>query len=283
MVGKTTGSLIDAHYLLVDDPRYLLGEFNAHLAQRIFLQADKAFWSGDDSGVGRLKSPITSDTQMLEHKGVDPIRVSNYSRLMITSNEDCAVPAGLDDRRWLSIDVGQERRQDGAYFEQLHDHFFAGEKGARNRAALLWELLHHPLDMARLRSPPRTQALFGHKMRTLGPVYVFWLDRLTEGATLPGMGWLEVVPKARLRGAYDASCDRIGQRHKGGDREFSIALRKLVPELSTTKCEVSVGSEQMDNADQRRVHAFRFPPLETCRTYFEELMGQPIMWGETTA
>jgi len=102
--GKTlTGRIVGA---LVDDPRYLMGQFNAHLAQTLLLQADEAFWSGDKAGVGHLKGLITSDVQMIEHKGVDPVRVRNYVRLLVTSNEDWVVPAGPDERRWLVIDAG---------------------------------------------------------------------------------------------------------------------------------------------------------------------------------
>mgnify|MGYP000856866344 CR=1 FL=1 len=51
--------------------RYLVGQFNAHLASCLFLQADEGFWAGDKQAEGRLKGLITSEYQMIELKGVD--------------------------------------------------------------------------------------------------------------------------------------------------------------------------------------------------------------------
>ncbi len=41
-IGEVMGSLIASHYFLVDDPRYLVGQFNAHMASCLLLQADEA-------------------------------------------------------------------------------------------------------------------------------------------------------------------------------------------------------------------------------------------------
>lgn len=41
-VGQVFGSLVRAHHFLIDDPRYLLGQFNSHMAACLFLQAEEA-------------------------------------------------------------------------------------------------------------------------------------------------------------------------------------------------------------------------------------------------
>ena len=75
VVGEHSGALIPHHYFLVDDPRHVTGQFNAHMASCLLLQADEAVWAGDKAAEGRLKGLITSPIQQIEAKGVDPIRL----------------------------------------------------------------------------------------------------------------------------------------------------------------------------------------------------------------
>ena len=53
----------------------MTGQFNAHMASCLLLQADEAVWAGDKAAEGRLKGLITSPIQQIEAKGVDPIRL----------------------------------------------------------------------------------------------------------------------------------------------------------------------------------------------------------------
>ncbi len=65
---------------------------------------------------------MTAETQMIESKGVDPIRLKNFVRLLITSNNDWVIPAGKDERRFGVIDVGDGCAQNAGYFAELHQH-----------------------------------------------------------------------------------------------------------------------------------------------------------------
>ena len=65
-VGEVLGSLFSSHYFQVDEARYITGQFNAHMASCLLLQADEAVWAGDKAAEGRLKGLITSETQMIE-------------------------------------------------------------------------------------------------------------------------------------------------------------------------------------------------------------------------
>ncbi|MBL7405596.1 hypothetical protein INQ30_24975, partial [Escherichia coli] len=104
-IGEAIGSLFPSHYFLVDDARYVTGNFNAHMASCLLLQAEEAVWAGDKNAEGRLKSLVTAKTQMIESKGVDPIRLDNFVRLLMTSNEDWVIPAGKDERRFCVLDI----------------------------------------------------------------------------------------------------------------------------------------------------------------------------------
>jgi Family of unknown function (DUF5906) len=98
--GKVLGSLLGDHYLLVADQRYITGRFNSHLISCLLLHADEAFWAGDHAAEGKLKDLVTGDRHMIEMKGVEPISVRNYVRLLVTGNEAWVVPAGMEERRF---------------------------------------------------------------------------------------------------------------------------------------------------------------------------------------
>ena len=118
-VGQVVGSLLGDHYALVSSPRYVTGQFNAHMKALLLLHADEAFWAGDKTAEGRLKDLVTGDAHFIEHKGLDPIRVKNYVRLYVTGNEDWQIPAGFGERRFAVLDVGKDHMQDTAYFAAI--------------------------------------------------------------------------------------------------------------------------------------------------------------------
>ena len=71
-IGEVIGALFPNHWFLVDDPRYVTGQFNAHMASCLMLQADEALWAGDRAAEGRLKGLITSPIQQIEVQGGRP-------------------------------------------------------------------------------------------------------------------------------------------------------------------------------------------------------------------
>jgi hypothetical protein len=110
-VGEVFGRLLRPHYLLVADPRYITGRFNARMISLLLLHADEAFWAGDKQAEGKLKDLVTGDWHPIEFKGVDPIPIRNYVRLLVTGNPDWLVPAAMEERRIAVLDVGDEQRE----------------------------------------------------------------------------------------------------------------------------------------------------------------------------
>ena len=104
-VGEVLGALFAPHYFLVDDAVSDRPIQHAH-GSCLLLQADEAIWAGDKAAEGRLKGLITSRIQMIEAKGVDPVRMENRVHVIMTSNEDWVVPASGDERRFCVLDVG---------------------------------------------------------------------------------------------------------------------------------------------------------------------------------
>lgn len=270
-VGEVFGRLIAAHYFQVDDPRYIVSNFNAHMASCLFLQAEEAVWAGDKHAEGRLKGLITSEYQMIEQKGIDPIRIRNFVRLLMTSNEDWVVPAGKDERRFCVLDVHPRCAQDHDYFREMEEELEDG-----GLARLLHDLLTFDLSATNLRQIPRTRALLEQKMRSLDSVESWWLQRLTEESPIRSLDtWPSEIAAASLYGDYVHASDIVGVGRKRDQATFGHKLAKLVPGIERTRPRAADG--------ERRVYTYALPSLDRCRDAFEELLGQPVDWPASSA
>ena len=99
--------LLGQHALAISNAKHLVGNFNGHLRDCVFLFADEAFFAGDKQHVSVLKSIITEDTLTIEGS-TNAVQAPNYLHIMLASNELWVVPAGLQSRRWLVTDVSPE-------------------------------------------------------------------------------------------------------------------------------------------------------------------------------
>lgn len=283
IVGDVIGSLFASHYFLVDDPRYLVGQFNAHMASCLLLQVDEGFWAGDKAAEGRLKGLVTAPKQMIEAKGVDPIRLDNYVRLLFSSNENWVVPAGMDERRFAVFDVADHWKEDHQRFADLYAELANG-----GREALLADLLSVALDAdgaPNLRVIPKTKALLEQKVRSLDPITAWWLGRLIDGSqTHRAASWRHKVPNQTLFNDYLRTVEKLGVRRRAAETEFGIQLRRLVPGAESVRSteDVEVYDEQTFTTTTvtKRVWCLQFPSLDECRDAFEAALKQEFPWGE---
>lgn len=272
-VGDVVGMLFPDNYKPVDQSRYVTGNFNAHLADCLLLQADEAFWAGDHDAAGRLKGMVTGPYQMIERKNVDPIKVANYVRLMITSNSDWVVPTGLDARRFCVVDVGDARKDDKAYFREMREDLMQG-----GLQGLLHHLLSFDLSSVDLKQIPQTSALFEQKIRGMTAEQSWWFNRLQDGAPLAAMDdWPAAVPKSAVLSDYSTYAERIGMSHKLNATSLSLRLRAMVPGLGSGRhtVEIDTGGPVPERQQQR---CYELPDLQTCRKHFEKLMKQSVEW-----
>ena len=265
-VGEVFGSLIQSHYFMVDDPRYVTGQFNAHMASCLLLQAEEAVWAGDKAAEGRLKGLVTSKFQMIEQKGIDPIRLDNFVRLIMTSNEDWVVPAGKDERRFCVLDVAPNVAQNHDYFAAMERELSEG-----GREALLAHLLAFDLSTVNLRQIPLTAALLEQKLRSLDSVDGWWLQRLMDGAPTRALSqWPVSVAKEALFDDYIAYSDKIGIKRRSMESEMGMKMAKLLPGLRETR--------PWDEAVQKRRRHILLPGLDEARAAFDAAMNQPTEW-----
>lgn len=267
ILGEVMGSLIAAHFFQVDDPRYVTGNFNAHMAQCLLLQAEEAVWAGDKVAEGRLKGLITAKIQMIENKGVDPIRLENFIRLLMTSNEGWVVPAGKDERRYAVFDVSDRCKENHEYFGEMTQELDSG-----GREALLADLLAFDLSSVNLRVIPKTKALIEQKIRSLNSVEAWWFERLMEGTTRrKAEYWEREVDRTLMFEDYLEKSDKVGIKRRAIETEVGMDLKKLVPTMKD--CRPRDGSG-------KRPRIYVFPPLAECRAAFEAAVGQTVEWGD---
>lgn len=281
VVGQHMGALFPAHYKLVDDSRYVTGQFNAHQASCLLLHADEAFFAGDPRHIGRLKGMVTSDVNQIEYKGKDTIETENFMRLFISSNEGFIVPASFEERRFAVQDMGLGRQQDRPFFQAMKKQMLSG-----GYEGLLHHLLHLDLSTIDVGVIPSTEALVDQKLHAMDPVLRFWYERLRDGEIIPRttLGWPDKVSTEHLYQAYIRRATDWGERRRVADNAFGRELAKLVPNGSLVRSRMTI--KQMDSMGQIeavRTWGYELPSLKECRDCFDRAIGYKNEWEELEA
>ena len=221
------GKMVGPHFLHVASQRMLTGQFNNHQKDALLVFCDEAFWAGDKGSEGILKALITEEEFMVEPKGKDPFPVMNHIRLIMASNEDWVVPAGLEERRFLVLDVSDRHMQDIPYFKAIGKQMDSG-----GREAMLHDLLNRDISNARLNDFPRTQALLDQIINSMPPVGKFVYEALKEGSFSTHQEKWEAVRTDDLYDRYKEFCTGLGVRFKAQKQEFGKQLKRYLPGMT---------------------------------------------------
>jgi hypothetical protein len=275
-VGEVVGSLLGEHYLLVSEPRYIVGRFNSHMASLLLLHADEAFWAGDREAEGKLKDLVSGKQHNIELKGKEAFRINNYIRLFVTGNSDWIIPAGLNERRFAVVDVGTRHMQDHQYFAAIDAEMDNG-----GREALLHYLLNFDISSVNLRDIPKTAALFEQKIKTATPEETWWLDTLKRGELPWGTDEVNTCSKKKLFQRYIRHASLQGIRRRAIETTIGLFLKKSVgPSLRSDERLPFVVNTPGRGRVTRRDWCFRFPSLKECRDVFANGLQQDIPWDD---
>lgn len=268
------GSLFGQHFVHISQSKHLTGSFNGHLKDCLLLFADEAFWAGDKAGEGALKALITEPEFLIEMKGYDAIRMHNRVRLIIASNADWVIPAGIEERRFFVIDMADTHIQDHQYFSAITKQMSNG-----GREAMLYDLLHFDLSTINLRQIPKTNALLEQKIQSMNPIEQFWFQILQQGKFYPDdNNWREEIEKDKLYNLYQLLSNQAGISRRGFQTHFGIHIKRLCPDISEIKKTVPI-YDQLDQASGMvRKRFWIIPTLDHCRSKFEQLIGSTIQW-----
>lgn len=277
--GRGFGSLWGRHYMQISNAKHLVGQFNAHLRDCVFLFADEAFFAGDKMHESILKTLVTEETFMVEGKYVDAEVAPNYTHLLMSSNASWVVPAGADERRFLVMDVSEERKQDSAYFRAIRAALDDG-----GREALLHYLLTYSLEGYEVRTVPKTEALRDQKLLSLPPEEQWWLERLMDGRIVSSVPeWRREITKDVVTGDYTLYLER----QRINRRVSPVALGRFLTRILPGEWPRSVQRmETVEHPDGRggmekvreRAYWYQFPTLEDCRGEWERRYGGEWQW-----
>ncbi len=261
------GRLFGPYFLTVTSLEHITGKFNSHLKYAYLLHANEALWGGSRKEIGALKAFITDPTIIIEGKGKDAIPIDNCRHLIVSSNEEWAVPLDLDDRRFFVLNISPHRKGDQPYFQALTDQM--DKKGL---SALLFDLLHEDLDAFDPRKMPPNDFGFDIKMKTANSSEKFLFAALQDGRFNVGSmktGEWGPLSCENLYDNYRAWCQREGLRQEASS-DFGKRLKKL---LSIEKTHRSVGGV--------REWWYKLPSLEECRKRFQSFTRQTDrIWEE---
>lgn len=280
---KTFGNLWGRHFLQVADPKHLVGSFNAHLRDCVVLFADEAFYAGDKKHESVLKMLITEEIIPIEAKGVDTEVAPNYTHILLASNEQWVVPAGLDERRFMVLDVADSQAQNSAYFAAIKRQLKNG-----GQEALLHYLLNYDLSDFDLRKPPQTAALQDQKMLSFAPEEQWLFEKLVEGRMLPEhTGWRKVVPKRELQEDYIRFMKDLGINRRFSPTAIGKFLKRaspgIYPRTFQQWAEVRVfDSSGGERIERQRPYFYEFPELEELRAHWDAEFGGPYPWEPVT-
>ena len=253
LFAKIFGHLFGKHYLHVTNPRHLTGNFNAHLIDCLLLFADEAFWAGDKSAEGALKTLVTEEYRAVEIKGKDVFQAKNFTRLLIASNKSWVVPSELHDRRFVILDVNPRRKRDTDYFGKMLKQMESG-----GYEALLWFLLNLKIEVDLRNCMPVPNAMKDSKIHSMSPVQSFWYECLVEGMFDSELNWEGPHVKTCIYGLFKEQSRKSEHFSK---EVFFKELKKLV---------------NFQDTRPHNVRSVRFPSLAECRNDFEEKYGIKI-------
>lgn len=273
------GRILGKHFIQIAQSSQVTGRFNHHLKDVILAFIDEGFWAGDKQAEGAMKNMITEPFITVEQKGKDIIRVKNNVNLILASNNEWVIPAGLEERRFFVVDIPDTRQQDHKYFKAIMDQMDNG-----GVEAMLHDLMELDISGVDLRKFEQTQGLFEQKLHSMTTIQKYWYERLIDGNLLPDnsrefgqygdytnySGWSGEVYTDDQYKDYLAFAERLHDRYPDCEQQFGLALQKMCKEAKKVR----------RRKNGYRFHIRLFPPLEECRAEFSQLVKMNLEWEE---
>jgi len=264
------GALVGKHYRIVQKGQSLVGKFNYKLKDSIIVFADEVTWGGNKDAEGVLKTIITQPTIDVEAKFKDSFEVKNCINLIIASNNEWVIPAGLDDRRFCVLRTAEIEglKNNPEYFKQIRNEMDNG-----GLSAMMYDMLNPVLteqDYLDLRIIPRTKELFKQILLTMHPVHKYWYECLLRGRLLEHDDeWKRYVPKAPF---YQVFCDsRYSGQYVPAPNQFKGLIQDMLPQGCPVRMyKPTIGTDRID--------CYKFPDLDVCRKAFTDKIKISVDW-----
>jgi hypothetical protein len=270
---ERVSKLLGGHAMTTSRRRYLVGNFTSHLQRCLLFVLDEAFWSGDKEAEGVVKDLVTGTEHLIELKGKESFTVRNLTRVVVIGNEEWLVPASADERRWAVFEVGEGRKQDRKYFEEMR--LGLDEQGGA--AHLLRYLMDYKITQD-VNLAPNTVGLTAQKISSLEPVPQWWYDTLAAGTIAGGDWggeWPDSIATNRLR---DALRRWVGNRNIKGRLPNDVNFGKILCQMAPSFKKRKIGKVSVGDGDTS--YAYFKAPLEDLRKEFDKYIGGGVPWAE---
>jgi hypothetical protein len=227
--GKTTLgvvmlSIFGQHGALIDDKERLLGRFNDWLETTPFVLGEEVLWAGDHKTADKLKSLITADTIRAERKFGNCRSIPNRLHVIMTTNHEHGVAAGVGDRRYVVLEVDDKRAGNKAWFDRLYRDL---NTGGTNEFLYLLQNLQlgdwHPRAILKTAEATEQQRMSSDSVSQ-------WAKACIDADAIIG--------EARYSGVYDLgariSVESLREAYTGYCKQYS--LRPVGPDVFGKAC-----------------------------------------------
>ena len=286
--------LLGQHAVHVAHAKHLVGSFNAHLRDAVFVFADEAFFAGDKQHEGVLKSLVTEPFITVEAKYQNAVMIANMTHILMASNSDWVIPATTDERRFCVMDVSDSHLGDRAYFNKLNAQMESG-----GLAAMLHDLLKYDLSAFDVRTVPQTAALSDQKRHSLDSLHRWWLSVLQRGFVWRSRHgaamfthWEDFVTTELLYRSYLQWCSETRESRTMSRVQLGAMMKGFYKSSRRSKLypiyEIEVWDGGPNGECKPAVLAvnqcgYSVGPLKRARAAFGENTGIDFDWGDDDA
>lgn len=280
----------NSHSKHIEQAEHLVGRFQSHLENCLFLYADEAFFPGDPKIKGQLKSLITEPFRTLEAKYRAPKMVQNHLSILMSSNEDFVVPAELEDRRFVVLDVSNKYKYGEPGREEYFDPLWESVEGGRLGGFLNF-LLEYDLSTFNIRKIPATLAKTEQKLHMLrsGELFCYWALQRGSFYILPHSSFYLDAPGTEHSWREFRATQYIYECYEHWHRREHNRQRKL-DQASFAKILIKFGDKRRPSGDEsisvsgskaNRPSGYWFGDLDTARSKFGVAFNLPgINWDD---
>jgi hypothetical protein len=288
--------ILGPHAWQVVQAEHLVGKFNYHLLECVFLFADEAFFAGDKRHISILKALVTELSLNIEGKFMNVAKALNLLHILMSTNEDWAIPASLRSRRWFVLDVLDTYLNNYAYFDAIRHQMANG-----GYEAMLYDLQHRDLSNFNVRDVPQTEALRIQRQYSLPDDVAWWQQVLWRGYVYKSTigledvfgHWVEEVSSDLLRASYQAFAKENRQRHPLNEITFGKFMNKTGA-LSKYLTKPIIGETRRDKMTENggisheavimkapgQKGGYHLGTLDAARAAFNEITGLKVEWPE---
>ncbi|MGO9401564.1 MAG: primase-helicase family protein [Xanthobacteraceae bacterium] len=270
VVARTFGKIFGKHFAHIANGEQLTGRFNAGFATSCVVFLDEAFWAGEKKAEGVLKALITEPRLQLEAKFRDPIMVDNRLHIIVASNSDWVVPAGIGDRRWFVLYVADTFAGFGhqAYWDALYAEINNG-----GMEAMFHDLLGMDLTAFNVRAIPHTAGKARQQVLSLNGT-ASWLHHVLQEGSVGCANWSANGLTIDTSHAYMCYEDFSKKQHNWRPEVKAVWSKSVRTVLGPC-----IGDTRQQNGTQR-IRSFQFKPLSDCRRQFAQHIGAPDLEWE---